>query len=91
MLYYTIFVKNLHNGTGYIDVSLEDDQLMRDFQQFLDVNIRPHKSYKLASPTGGAGGGAFAINLTDVIAITTVMPKTRELHLQEAADALKVR
>ena len=77
MVYYTIFVKNLHNGTGYIDVSLENDQLMKDFQQFLDVNIRPHKSYKLASPNQADGPGSFAINLTDVIAITVVPPRTR--------------
>ena len=88
MVYYTIFVKNLHNGTGYIDVSLENDQLMKDFQQFLDVNIRSHKSYKLASPNQADGPGSFAINLTDVIAITIVPPRTRQATVQGTAKAV---
>ena len=91
MVYYTIFVKNLHNGTGYIDVSLENDQLMKDFQQFLDVNIRPHKSYKLASPNQADGPGSFAINLTDVIAITIVPPRTRQASVQATAKAVHER
>ena len=91
MVYYTIFVKNLHNSTGYIDVSLEDDQLMKDFQQFLDVNIRPHKSYRLASPSGVHGGGSFAINLSDVIAITVVPPHTRQAQVQATAKAVLER
>ena len=80
MLYYTIYVKNLNNSTGYIDVSLADDQLMKDFQTFLDVNIRPHKSYKLATPAGTDGEGAFAINLSEVIGITVVPPAKRRVH-----------
>ena len=91
MVYYTIFVKNLHNSTGYIDVSLEDDQLMKDFQQFLDVNIRPHKSYRLASPSGINGGGSFAINLSDVIAITIVPPNVRQASIQAMAKAVQER
>ena len=91
MVYYTIFVKNLHNGMGYIDVSLENDQLMKDFQQFLDVNIRPHKSYKLASPNQADGPGSFAINLTDVIAITIVPPRTRQATVQATAKAVHER
>ena len=89
MLYYTIYVKNLHNGTGYIDVSLHDDQLMKDFQQFLDMNIRPHKSYRLACPTGVDNGGVIAINLSDVIAITTVPPATRARDLGIEPSAAK--
>jgi hypothetical protein len=91
MVYYTIFVKNLHNSTGYIDISLEDDQLMKDFQHFLDVNVRPHKAYKLASPAGIEGGGSFAINLSDVIAITTLPPRARELIVQSAVKAMERR
>jgi hypothetical protein len=88
MVYYTIFVKNLYNSTGYIDVSLEDDQLMKDFQQFLDINVRSHKTYKLASPAGIDGSGSFAINLTDVIAITIVPPHIRQMIVEEAIAAV---
>lgn len=75
MLYYTIYVQNLHNGTGYIDVGLEDDQLLKDYQTYLDVGLRTHKTYRVATPAGKAGqSGTFAINLTQVIAITTTPP-----------------
>ena len=75
MLYYTIYVQNLHNGTGYIDVGLEDDQLLKDYQTYLDVGLRTHKTYKVATAGGKPGqSGTFAINVTQVIAITTTPP-----------------
>lgn len=75
MIYYTIYVRNLQNGTGYIDVSLEDDQLMKDFQTFLDVGLRSHKVYKVATPAGTPrAGGVFSINVSEVVAIMTVPP-----------------
>ena len=76
MLYYTIYVKSLHNSTGYIDVALEDDQLMKDFVQYLDIGVRSHRTYGLTSPAGTRGdAGQFAINVADVLAITTAEPK----------------
>ena len=75
MLYYTIYVKSLHNGTGYIDVALEDDQLMKDFMQYLDIGVRSHRSYLLTNPAGTLGEpGQFAINVAEVLAITTAAP-----------------
>lgn len=73
MIYYTIYVKRLNNGMGYIDVGLEDDQLLKDFEQYLDIGVRPHRSYKLA-PTPGTpdGGGLFTIDMAEVTAITTI-------------------
>ena len=79
MLYYSIYVKNLHNDTGYIDISLADDQLMRDYQQFLDVGLKAHKAYRLATPAGTDGEGSFAINLSEIIAITVVPPAKRRV------------
>ena len=79
MLYYSIYVKNLHNSTGYIDISLLDDQLMRDYQQFLDVGLKTHKAYKMATPEGTDGEGNFAINLSDIIAITVIPPARRRI------------
>lgn len=77
MIYYTIYVKNLHNGTGYIDVALEDDQLLKDFMQFLDIGIRPHRTYALTNPAGSRGGvaGQFVIHMDEVMAITVSSPK----------------
>ena len=77
MIYYTIYVKNLHNGTGYIDVALEDDQLLKDFMQFLDIGIRPHRTYALTNPGGARGGvaGQFIIHMDAVMAITISSPK----------------
>ena len=73
MIYYTIYVKRLNNGVGYIDVGLEDDQLLKDFQQYLDIGVRPHRSYKLAPTPGTAdAGGLFTIDMTEVTAITTI-------------------
>lgn len=75
MLYYTIYVKNLQNGTGYIDVGLEDEQLLKDFQQYLDVGLRAHRPYKMATPQGTPGsGGVFSINMAEVIGIMTAKP-----------------
>ena len=79
MIYYTIYVKNLHNGTGYIDVGLEDDQLLKDFQQYLDIGLKTHRSYRMANPTGGQSAGLFAVNLAEVSAITT-MPPSKAKH-----------
>jgi hypothetical protein len=78
MIYYTVFVKGLNNSTGYIDVALADDQLLKDFLQYLDVGIKPHRSYAVTSPpkAGSPGrtvaAGVFVINLSDVTAITAL-------------------
>jgi hypothetical protein len=72
MIYYTIYVKGLFNQTGYIDIALEDDQLMKDFQTFLDIGIKPHKAYKVANVAGARGKmGQFAIDVTTISAIST--------------------
>ena len=76
MIYYTIYVKNINNGTGYIDVALEDDQLLKDFLQYLDIGVRPHRTYALTNPGGARGvSGQVAINIAEVVAITISTPK----------------
>ncbi len=76
MIYYTIYIKNLHNGTGYIDVALEDDQLLKDFAQYLDIGVRPHRAYQLTTPAGsGEAPGQFSLNIAEVLAITVSAPK----------------
>jgi len=76
MLYYTIYIKNLNNGTGYIDIALEDEQLLKDFAQFLDIGIRPHRSYPMMNPAGSkTAGGQFTLNIAEVVAITVSAPK----------------
>ncbi|HXI53148.1 MAG TPA: hypothetical protein VNH84_16645 [Candidatus Saccharimonadales bacterium] len=77
MIYYTVFVKGLNNSTGYIDVALADDQLLKDFLQYLDVGIKPHRSYAVTAPPKAQGKqisttGVFVINLSDVTAITAM-------------------
>lgn len=77
MIYYTVFVKGLNNSTGYIDVALADDQLLKDFLQYLDVGIKPHRSYAVTAPPKAQGKliattGVFVINLSDVTAITAL-------------------
>lgn len=86
MLYYTIYVKGLNNGTGYIDVALPDDQLMKDFVQMLDVNVKPVRTYPMASsgverekPVTDAG--KFVINLSEVTAITITTPDSKPVTL----------
>ena len=75
MLYYTIYVKGLNNQTGYIDVALEDDQLVKDYLIFLDIGLKAHKSYPIASVTGGQGkAGQFIIDLAVIAAITLNSP-----------------
>jgi len=79
MIYYTIYVKNLHNDTGYIDLALDDDQLLKDFKQYLDCNIKPDRSYTITAPPGAEGkpvqsAGAFVINLAEVTAISIMKP-----------------
>jgi hypothetical protein len=75
MLYYTIYVKGLNNQTGYIDVALEDDQLIKDYLIFLDIGLKAHKPYPIASVTGGQGKpGQFIIDLAVIAAITLNAP-----------------
>ena len=70
-VYFTIYIKHLYNGTGYIDVCLETDQLLKDYMQFLDIGVRGHKTYPIAHSPGMQGTpGQFLINLTEIAAIT---------------------
>ena len=79
MIYYAIYLKGLHNSTGYIDVALENDELMKDFLAFLDMGMKAHRTYTIADP-GKAGlkaptkASKFAVNLSDIMAITVVQP-----------------
>ena len=57
MIYYTIYLKRLNNGTGYVDIALHDDQLLKDFEQYLDIGVRAHRLYKLADTPGAATAG----------------------------------
>ena len=86
MLYYTIYVKGLNNGTGYIDVALPDDQLLKDFVQMLDVNVKPVRTYPMASsgverekPVSDAG--KFVINLSEVTAISVTTADSKPVTL----------
>jgi hypothetical protein len=75
MIYYTIYLKQLHNDTGYIDIGLEDDQLLKDFATFLDIGLKSHKTYRLSSPAAAEGqAGFFVIDLSNIAAITTAPP-----------------
>src|SRR5688572_16490710 len=93
MIYYTIYVKDLNNGMGYIDVALEDDQLLRDFEQYLDIGVRPHRSYKM-SPAAGTQNesGFFTVDFTSITAITSIYAdkgkgKSRDTELKRKHDA----
>ena len=82
MLYYTLYVKGLNNSTGYIDVALGDDQLLKDFINYLDVGIRPVRSYVLTTPAKSQGKpvattGVFVVNLADVTAVTVITPASQ--------------
>jgi len=71
MVYYTIYVKGLNNQTGYIDVALNDDQLLKDYQIFLDIGLKAHKAYPIANVAAGKGKtGQFTIDLATIAAIT---------------------
>jgi hypothetical protein len=77
MLYYTIYLKNLHNNSGYIDLALENDQLLKDYIAFLDLGMKASNRYSLAaSPGMKARGGSFVVNLADIAAITVTAPQT---------------
>lgn len=76
MVYYTIYIKNLYNSTGYIDVCLTDDQLIKDYQQFLDIGLKAHRLYNIAAAGVTRGStGSFAINLSEIAAITITSTK----------------
>ncbi len=75
MIYYTIYLKQLNNDTGYIDVGLEDDQLFKDFLPSLDIGMKSHRIYSLANPATPEGqAGLFAVDLSAIAAITTAPP-----------------
>lgn len=76
MVYFTIYLKSLNNGTGYVDTALADDQLMRDYLQFLDINVKAHRAYAVVDASSGDEPvGVFAVNLADVAAITATVPQ----------------
>lgn len=76
MVYFTVYLKNLNNGTGYVDTALADDQLMRDFLQFLDIGMKAHRAYAVVDGAANdAPVGIFAVNLADVAAITATVPQ----------------
>ena len=89
MIYYTIYVKRLNNGVGYIDVGLEDDRLLKDFEQYLDIGVRPHRSYKLAHVGTSDGGGLFTIDMAEVTAITTIYKDKAGEKLKSHTDLKK--
>ena len=79
MIYFTIYLKGLHNSTGYVDVALESDDLLKDYQNFLDMGIKAHKAYPIANPGAPDARaeppvGKFVVNLSDIMAITVVPP-----------------
>jgi hypothetical protein len=79
MVYFTIYLKNLNNGTGYVDTALADDQLMRDYLQFLDINVKAHRAYAVVDgASNDAPVGVFAVNLADVAAITATVPQQND-------------
>jgi hypothetical protein len=73
MIYYTIYLKRLNNGTGYVDIALHDDQLLKDFEQYLDIGVRAHRLYKVAETPGTAiAGGFFSVDMAEISAITAM-------------------
>ena len=93
MVYFTVYLKNLNNSTGYVDTALADDQLMRDYLQFLDIGVKAHRAYAVVD--GAASDtpvGVFAVNLADVAAITATVPQQSnqpELFTAPEAPATK--
>lgn len=76
MVYFTVYLKNLNNGSGYVDTALADDQLMRDYLQYLDIGVKAHKAYAVVDGANhDAPVGVFAVNLADVAAITATVPR----------------
>ena len=72
MVYYTIYMKGLFNATGFIDVGLEDDTLLKDYLSYLDIGMKSHKTYRIAGNATTQGqAGLFAVNLAEIAAITT--------------------
>src|SRR6185503_10736761 len=73
MIYYTIYLKRLNNGTGYVDIALHDDQLLKDFEQYLHIGVRAHRLYKVADTPGAANaGGFFTVDMAEISAITAM-------------------
>lgn len=76
MVYFTVYLKNLNNSTGYVDTALADDQLMRDYLQFLDIGVKAHRAYAVVDGAANdAPVGVFAVNLADVAALTATVPR----------------
>lgn len=79
MVYFTVYLKNLNNGTGYVDTALADDQLMRDYLQFLDIGVKAHRAYAVVDAANNDSPvGVFAVNLADVAAITATVPQQND-------------
>lgn len=91
MIYYTIYLKGLHNSTGYLDVALESDELLKDYQNYLDMGIKSHKTYPIADP-GKRGAmietkaSRFVVNLSEIMAITIIHPAPVEPPTPRSVD-----
>ncbi len=71
MVFYTIYLQELKSDAGYMDVVLENDQLFRDYLQFLEVRVVPVRAYRLADPANpSASAGELAINFAEISAMT---------------------
>lgn len=89
MVYFTIYLKNLNNGTGYVDTALADDQLMQDYLKFLDIGIKACRAYAVVDGAANdAPIGIFAVNLADVAAITATAPQQNDhAELSQAPES----
>ena len=93
MIYFTIYLKGLHTSTGYVDVALENDDLLKDYQNYLDMGIKTHKSYPIADP-GKRGAmieakaSRFVVNLTEIMAITVIHPAPAEPTPPRSGDEI---
>ena len=93
MIYFTIYLKGLHTSTGYVDVALENDDLLKDYQNYLDMGIKTHKSYPIADP-GKRGAmieakaSRFIVNLTEIMAITIIHPVAAEPTTPRTGDEI---
>jgi hypothetical protein len=60
--------------------------LLKDFMQFIDCGIKANRNYAMTVPPGADGrpvqsAGTFAINLTEVAAISIIKPDSAPVTL----------
>lgn len=66
-MYYRIYLRNFHGRDGYLEVGLQNDEIVRDFEVYLRGETYTVRRYPLKE-----GEGSLCIDFHEVLAIRSI-------------------